>query len=291
MPGSCRPVLSRALAVLSACAVALVCLAVPSTASTAPLPPGSRALTVSAAAASGDRAARPGDGTICYYGACYNYVAGRQYADASGAEVTMRIARPELDQADRDGHSLQELAVQSADGTQIVEVGWTVDRGLNGDAAPHLFVYHWVDGATSCYNGCGFVPTSGRVRAGMRLPAGTLVTLRINHAADRWRISVDGSVFGYFPDTLWGGRFTRLGLVQAFGEVASTSVPTCNDMGTGHYAGARRASVIERFRLLDSTTPIGLSMLVTSPRWYTAAAETPTSFRLGGPGDGACTAA
>lgn len=50
--------------------------------------------------------------------------------------------------------------VQSEDGRHIVEVGWTVDRELNGDAQPHLFVYHWVDGQATCYNGCGFVQYS-----------------------------------------------------------------------------------------------------------------------------------
>lgn len=280
-----------ALARLGAVAVAvaaLVCPAGPAYATTEPLPPGSRALTVVA----GPHTARPSsDGTICYFGACYNYVAGRQYADASGAEVTMRVARPELDPSDPAAHSLQELAVQSADGSQIVEVGWTVDRGLNGDPAPHLFIYHWVDGNTSCYNGCGFVRTSRDVVPGMRLDATSLATLRINHAGDRWRLSLDGHVFGYFPDALWGGRFTRLGLVQAFGEVASTDVPTCNDMGAGRYAGGPRSSVIRDFRLLDSTTPVGLSILVTSPQWYTSADETSTSFHLGGPGSGTCSAA
>src|SRR5882757_10989357 len=60
------------------------------------------------------------DGSICWYGACYDYVNGRQRVDAGGASVVMYQARPELDPADGDAHSLQELAVQSADGTQIV---------------------------------------------------------------------------------------------------------------------------------------------------------------------------
>ena len=73
-----------------------------------------------------------------------------------------------------DFHSLAELAVLSSDGQQIVEVGWTVDRGLNGDDDPHLFVFHWVDGVGTCYNGCGFVPITDGSNlgdaAGMTLP-------------------------------------------------------------------------------------------------------------------------
>lgn len=259
-----------------------------------PLPPGSAAMakhfppsqgnvgTRLQAAATGD------DGSICYYGACYNYVSGRQYADASGASVQLWTARPELDAADYDAHSLQELAVQSADASQIVEIGWTVDRQLNGDLAPHLFVFHWVDGVPTCYNGCGFVPTSTAVTPGMELPSGSLGTFRINHVRDRWELSLDGIMFGYFPDALWQGRYTRLGLVQAFGEVASTTAPACDDMGTGKFADSAASSRITGFRLLDSATPVGLSMLVTSPGLYDDAAVTPSSFRLGGPGTGRC---
>ena len=57
-----------------------------------------------------------------------------------------------------DYHTLAEISVESADLRQIVEVGWTVDRGVNGDSLPHLFVFHWVNGAPTCYYGCGFVP-------------------------------------------------------------------------------------------------------------------------------------
>jgi hypothetical protein len=228
------------------------------------------------------------DGSICYFGACYNYVAGRQYADASGASVDLWRARPELDASDIRAHSLHELAVQSADGLQIVEIGWTLDQGLNGDRVPHLFVFHWVDGAPTCYNGCGFVETSSDVTPGMRMPSGGTSRFQINHVADRWEFSLDGIMLGYFPDSLWAGRFTRLGLVQAFGEVASTTTSRCSDMGTGRFASSPASSRITDFSLLDSTTPTNLSMLVTSPDWYTSGSETRFSFRLGGPGSGPC---
>lgn len=259
----------------------------PAHAASKPLPPGSFALSQHRALT---RAATAADdnGTICYYGACYDYVSGRQYADASGASARFWRARPELDAANIDGHSLQELAIQSADGSQIVEIGWTVDRGLNGDSAPHLFVFHWVDGQPTCYNTCDFTRTSDKIVPGMKLPSGGYTTLQINHVADRWELSMDGTVFGYFADSLWQGRFTRLGLVQAFGEVAAMSEPTCTDMGTGKFANSAASSSITGFRLLGSTTPVDLSMLVTSPAWYSSGSVTPSSFRLGGPGAGRC---
>ena len=48
--------------------------------------------------------------------------------------LVQRFAKPAL--ATSDYHSLAELAVQSADGNHIVEVGWNVDRVVNGDDDP-----------------------------------------------------------------------------------------------------------------------------------------------------------
>jgi len=243
-------------------------------ASIAPAPPG----TLPPAA----------NGTICYYGACYDYVYGRQRVDASGASVVMYQVRPELDRADVDGHSLQELAVQSADGSQIVEVGWTVDRGLNGDAHPHLFVYHWVSGQESCYNGCGFVPTSRIVKAGMRLREDSAGVFSIENRDGDWWISYDGLPVGYFPGSLWDGAFTRLGLVQTFGEVAAKAAPSCTDMGDGDPGPSPRSSWIAGFRLYDASTHPSLEVLSSSPDWYRQGLVHATSFHLGGPGSGRC---
>lgn len=223
-------------------------------------------------------------GTVCYYGACYDYVYGRQQVDAAGASVIMDQARPELDPADNDGHSLQELAIESADGQQIVEVGWTVDRELNGDAHPHLFIYHWVDGQESCYNGCGFVPTSRIFTAGMRLAENVAGVFSIVNKHGDWWISYDGFPLGYFPGSLWGGTFTRLGLVQAFGEVAATVAPTCTDMGDGRSGDSTRSSWIAGFTLHDAAARPSLDVLSSTPDWYSQGQVHATSFHLGGPG-------
>src|SRR5262249_20252454 len=160
--------------------------------SSAPLPPGSMALAVEAPPAAAP-VTPPADGSICYFGACYNYVAGRQYAwYATGASVKLWRSNPNLDPNDiADSHSLQELAVESVDQLQIVEVGWTVDIVQNGDAQPHLFVFHWVNGIPTCYNGCGFVSTSTKVVPGMKLASGGYSTFQINHVGDEWQISLD----------------------------------------------------------------------------------------------------
>ena len=284
--------------VLATVAAALLTVLVSTTAAAgpaaAPLPPGSLALAVDAPPAVA-AVTPPADGSICYFGACYNYVAGRQYAYyATGASVELWRARPDLDPNDANSHSLEELALQSSDGLQIVEVGWTVDRGLNGDVAPHLFIFHWVDGVPTCYNGCGFVQTSTRVVPGEKLPSDGYSKVQINHVGDEWQISLDGTMFGYFPDSLWNGTvFSQPLLIQAFGEVASTSTPTCNQMGTGMFAESPASASIEGFTLLGPTvSPTDLFApgyeLVTTPEWYDASHLQPTGFWLGGPGAGRC---
>lgn len=259
--------------------------------SSAPLPPGSMALAVEAPPAVAG-VTPPADGSICDFGACFNYVAGRQFANnATGASVKLWRASPNLNPNDPNAHSLQELAVQSSDQLQIVEVGWTVDRSLNGDAHPHLFVFHWVDGIPTCYNGCGFVSTSTRVVPGEKMPSGGYSTFQINHVSGEWQISLDGTMFGYFPDSLWGSStFTQPLLIQAFGEVASTSTPTCNQMGTGKFPESPASSSMEDFTLLGPTvSPTNLFApgfeFVTNPQWYDASNLQPTGYSLGGPGD------
>ncbi len=294
-----RPGLNRLALVASAVSLLAVLAAATAAAQSAPLPPGSLALAL-AGQASAPAPARVGgvspaaDGSICYYGACYNYVAGSQYAYyATGASVSHWRGRPRLDPA--DAHSLQELAVQwmDKDGnfTEIVEIGWTVDRYVNGDAAPHLFVFHWVDGNPGCYNGCGFVQTSTEIVPGMKMPSGGFTTFGIEHVGDQWQLSLDGTMFGYFPDSLWTGAFPQLLLVQTFGEVASYSTPTCSDMGTGKYAESSASSKIAGFTFLGPYAyPIATFpyLFVTTPEWYDAGQATTTGFRLGGPGTGHC---
>jgi hypothetical protein len=213
----------------------------------------------------------------------FTYVYGRQSVATDGATVTIDQAAPAL--ATADYHSLAELALQSADGQQIVEIGWTVDRAVNnGDTGPHLFVYHWVDRQESCYNGCGFVPTSTTVHAGDPVTPGATGRYEIVHAAGQWQTWYNGTEVGYFPDALWGNGYTRAGLVQAFGEVASSSAAPCTDMGNGTFGDAAGSTTIGGFALDNGSAPAQLSVADTNPAWYDHGGTTGTSFRFGGPG-------
>jgi hypothetical protein len=236
------------------------------------------------AAAFGPHGASASPG-ICGGGVCYYYVGASQSSfAAAGAAVSLQQAQPVV--GVNDYHSLAELAVESPDGQQIVEVGWIVAREVNNDSVPHLFVYHWVDGLPTCYNGCGFVSADGPIRAGGRILAGGTAAFQIAFSRDRWNISYDGFDVGYFPGSLWGGTFAQTGLVQAFGEVAASEFgPPTSQMGNGLLGSSTGSARISRFELIGSSARSMLSSyVIADPRFYTSGSTNSHSLRFGGPG-------
>jgi Neprosin len=182
-----------------------------------------------------------------------------------------------------------EISVQSADGQQIVEVGWTVDRTVNGDDDPHLFVYHWVDRVPSCYNACGWVQYSKTTTPGDTMPKDVTRRFGIQHANGGWWVAYDTEWIGYFPDALWNGTYTRSGVQQFFGEVASSSTKPCSQMGNGldanREAGAARIGSVTQLNGPDPSVAVrtfGPDTKTSSP--YPALALSSRTFRFGGPG-------
>jgi hypothetical protein len=163
----------------------------------------------------------------------FHYGVGSQAAVTEGAYANFTISKPAL--ATEDYHTLAELSVQRGDGesAQIVEVGWNVDRVVNGDDDPHLFVFHWVDGKPKCYNGCGFVQYSKNIRPGDTLPQDVTKRFGIQYFDKAWWIAYDSEWVGYFPASQWTVDFSKSELIQFFGEVASPSATPCSDMGNG----------------------------------------------------------
>lgn len=221
----------------------------------------------------------------CWFGSCFSYVTGRQSAAATGASVTMYQAAPTG--VTSSGHSLQELALQSSPDTttaNTIEVGWTVDPGTNGDYQPHLFVFHWVNGQGTCYNGCGFVSTSSTVRPGMALTPGTTGTFTLYNVGGNWWAYYNNVAFGYFPGSLWNGAFTTAYSISAFGEVAADSQTSCTQMGDGAYGTSAGSSSISGFQLYGSSSAPDFTITATDPSYYNYGSATATSFHLGGPG-------
>ena len=215
----------------------------------------------------------------------YHYALGSQTGDTDGTWAYLTVAKPTL--AAADFHTLTEVAVQSADGQQIVEVGWTVDRQVNGDDDPHLFVYHWKDRKPGCYNGCGFVPYGTTAKPGDTLPTGAQKRFGIQHSGTVWWIAYNSEWIGYFPDSIWGGTYTKGGLTQWFGEVASASASPCTDMGNGLPASDLNAARVSGIMLTNG--PVPNAAVRSTSKLYTVEvvdvnAPTVTAFRYGGPG-------
>ncbi len=226
----------------------------------------------------------------------YHYAAASQYVEADGSYANLVIGRPKLG-AD-DYHTLAEIAVQSADEDQKVEVGWTVDRGVNeGSEDPHLFVYHWVNDRGACYNACGFVPYgSAKNVVGGALPYGVSKRFGIRHYSGAWWIAYDSEWIGYFPDKLWTDKdvdFTRSGLIQWFGEVASSKLEPCSQMGTGESATSEAAARIGTIALIGAKSPDPVLITRTlSPErevgYYGVDQRSERTFGYGGKAPTAC---
>ncbi|BCY05282.1 hypothetical protein L3i22_003700 [Actinoplanes sp. L3-i22] len=209
------------------------------------------------------------------------YNVGAQSAVSDGAYVNLTVNKPKL--AKEDYHTLAELAVQSADGNQIVEVGWNVDRVVNGDDDPHLFVYHWVNRQTSCYNGCGYVQYSKTVFPGDTLAVDQQRRFGIQYFNDAWWIAFDTEWVGYFPAKLWGDvSFAKTGLVQVFGEVAASSDKPCTEMGNGKKSDDTTSARIGSVAYLNGPDP-SVTVRSTSD-YYSVNQLSARTFRYGGPG-------
>ncbi|MBA3453380.1 MAG: neprosin family prolyl endopeptidase [Deltaproteobacteria bacterium] len=212
---------------------------------------------------------------------------------SAGGGAKMLQANPAL--AAGDAHTLGELAVISADGRQIVEIGWHVDLPINNDVQPRLFVFHWVDGEATCYNGCGFVETSTTHRPGMRVTAGQIADYGIELRGSDWWLAYQGVDLGYFPGSLWPSGFTAAGNVQWFGEIAGERAEPCTEMGTGIRGATAGAATMTDLYLVRPggmrVTANAVPGMVTSPALYDIGQLTPSSFAFGGPGAafGCCT--
>jgi hypothetical protein len=225
----------------------------------------------------------------------YFYSGAYQFASADGMAADLTEPKPVVGAG--DFHSLGELAVESSNGRQIVEVGFTVDRVVNGDASPHLFVYHWVNGLPTCYNGCGWVQVSTQRRPGMAVAAqgpAAPQSYRIQHAPGAWWVGYQGEWIGYFPDSLWtrkGVTFTSAGLFQWFGEVAAASAAPCTDMGDALFSSSPDAARMSSLGLLSGSSTIAALVnrdADTNAGLYTGTLADGSDVRYGGPGAGAC---
>jgi len=83
------------------------------------------------------------------------------------------------------------------------------------------------------------------------LKPGRLAKFSIAFANDRWNLALDGKTFGFYAESWWNGAFTKVGKIQAYGEVESTSKTTPRaGMGNG-ILGTKPGSVGHSAREVD----------------------------------------
>lgn len=102
-------------------------------------------------------AALPEGAVYRYYGIAYEFE-----PNLIGVFAGMKVAPMYLNS--REYHTLNEIAIQTADQQQTVEVGWG-HGGWCHNGAPCLFVYHWVNQGATCYpqasGQCGWTDYAG----------------------------------------------------------------------------------------------------------------------------------
>jgi hypothetical protein len=176
--------------------------------------------------------------------------------DTSGLAGYTGQEEPTLDPSDPSAHSIDQLWLIDPNTKSDVEYGWTVDRGLNGNAQPHLFIYRFDGGSPTCYNtgvryGC---PTathcSGRAGAahgnGWVQESSTEApgeALGVNPYLDQyaavdyggnWWILHDSTWLGYYPTCAWATHITGIPVNEAGGEVYSKGSPYCINSAMGN---------------------------------------------------------
>jgi hypothetical protein len=92
----------------------------------------------------------------------YSYVAKADTTVTTNVSVNLPIKTQTV--ASAPAHSLFELSMSNQFGASgnIIECGITTDPLLNGDNAPHWFVYSWINGTPQGYDGVsGFTSEIG----------------------------------------------------------------------------------------------------------------------------------
>lgn len=210
-------------------------------------------------------------------------------------------------------HSNWELAAQSYDQQQIVEVMWTVDYAVCGQVNfPCLAVFSWVNGVGQGYNGSnpGWAdnPTES-VGAGTALAytaTGSVPTAIYQYRIERqasapswcttcgtgWRLiqknqGATDRVIGMFKDSLWtsqGASFTEAGLVQSFGEMVSAVVDDpCMGGGSGVFGTSTDPSAAAVHAAYSTNAPGEVNTPDSVAVWSDPAgspAASPTAYRV-----------
>ena len=234
---------------------------------------------------------------------CRHYGRILENADAdpaSGLSADITIGKPFTQSG--SNHSLGEVAVQSADQQDIVEIMWRVNTVTRPDGNPVLDAYHWIDGAGQGYR-VGYVDNAANpINLGAGLPKPVNKNFVIGSDASNFYVGYDGSWVATLPKSRFGADEFALAsdqvqIGQVFYEVAADGAGEehpCDDMGTGWDSNpfVSGTGSLFNFAWAGSATSVSVTGgIVTNPSGITGdpdayhfATTSATSGRGSGPG-------
>lgn len=177
--------------------------------------------------------------------ACYYYVAGTTTSAVKhpGMYLAMDIAKPAINLAKGDYHSDAMMSV--VDGNTVIEFGWNVDPGVNGDSNPHMFYFLYPPSGPAGYNtGMTLSATTGACAGGA--PSGTpgqtltypaLKKFGVQHDGvwpnGRWWFAYDTGWVGCVPDSWWVSHGQTTPFDGAYTFRNYIEVASSHDISTG----------------------------------------------------------
>jgi len=230
---------------------------------------------------------------VAWFGSCYYYGNAGFSTVSDGGGMTLSIDKPQYVNTGGSGHTLNEIAVQGGDNNRnIVELGWLVSNEQEGNSNPHIFVYHWINGAETCYDGCGWQQWSNTYHPGMDLGSAVGKKVYVGYVfyQGNWWAWFDNQWMGYFPGTEWNGQYTKTSLIQWFGEVASANgIPPKTQMGDGLLSVSPSAASMATLCDVDAKDWIcwyrdKQALSQTVPKYYDIGRVGYGATRYGGPG-------
>ena len=186
-----------------------------------------------------------------------------------GCDAWLNVWGPEINvpSSPGDDHSIsQTWLVNTQKGLlQTLEAGWTVDQGLNGDSAPHIFTFYTTNGYTAQgdniggYNRIhsGWVQVHGSIFPGIGLNGTSIrggeqydIGIKYQLFEGNWWFGINNSAgetgpwtwLGYYPAILFNGGLQEYSDWVSFGgEVYSALANPCgttDQMGSGLHPAA-----------------------------------------------------
>jgi hypothetical protein len=189
----------------------------------------------------------------------YFHAIDGQSAKVYGCDGFLNVWDPSINNpaGPGDDHSIMQTWLQNYDKpqTQSLEMGWTVDKNLNGDTIAHVFTYYTTNGYSADGNNLGgynrlysgWAQYSATVFPGIRIngvsaPGGQQleVSIKIQLYQGNWWFAVQGIWMGYYPASLFAGGIGNYAEWVAFGGEVYSSLTnpslTKDQMGSGRQA-------------------------------------------------------